>query len=81
MSLREDMSKFQMPISSQNFENQFLQDDRKPKKSSRYTIISICTSDCNYIKFFYCIHFCGGVIVELVIYTCDFIVSTTIFWK
>ena len=36
MAIREDMAKFQMPISSQNIENQFLQDDRRPKKSSRY---------------------------------------------
>lgn len=35
MAIREDMAKFQMPISSQNIENQFLQDDRRPKKSSR----------------------------------------------
>ncbi|XP_028400463.1 deoxynucleotidyltransferase terminal-interacting protein 1-like [Dendronephthya gigantea] len=32
---RDEMSKFNIPISSQNIENQFLQEDRKPKKSSR----------------------------------------------
>jgi hypothetical protein len=41
MAVREDMSKFQMPISSQNIENQFLQDDKKPKKSSRYIMFLI----------------------------------------
>ena len=45
MAVRDEMSKFQMPISSQNIENQFLQDDKKPKKSSRYFMALIYAFD------------------------------------
>ncbi len=50
MAIREDMSKFQMQISSQNIENQFLQDDRKPKKSSRYIMVFVYAFACCYIE-------------------------------
>ena len=66
MAIREDVSKFQMQVTSQNFENQFLQDDRKPKKSSRYTIILFCTFDCRYNKKVKVLWYCVIVVIVLV---------------